>query len=202
MAETLTLKAKPRTQIGRSSVKKVRGEGQIPAVLYGKTEPKAIQLNTHEVIKAFQHIESKNFLVDLSLEDSKQSHLALVQEIQMDPLKDTVKHIDFQEVDNDKTITAEVSLHPAGEAVGVKSGGGLLEQIIRSVKVECLPKALPSHVEADINNLELGAAMKIRDITPPEGVKILNQGELNCFIIHLPRSARAASARAAAEAKD
>lgn len=185
MSETVLLKAEPRINLGRSGVKKTRTEGKVPAVLYGKNDPRAIQLEKKPIIDALNAAESNNILVDLEVEGKK--HLALIQDVQVDPLKDKVLHIDFNEVDEKRSIKAEVPLRGIGEPVGVVTGGGLLEQMIRSVSIECLPKDLPKHVDADISAINIGEYLHIKDIQAPEGVKILNQPELSAFVVHKPR---------------
>ncbi|MEM9398607.1 MAG: 50S ribosomal protein L25 [Verrucomicrobiota bacterium] len=200
MAETIALKAEPRNKIGRNSVKKVRKEGKVPAVLYGKTETQALQIDTLDVIHALNGTTNENCFVDLEVGGKKS--LALLQEVQVDPIKDRVIHMDLQQIEQDQVITVDVALLPSGESEGVIKGGGLLEQLIRTVKVKGQAKNIPHHVDADITSLQLGEAHKIGQINAPEGIDILTKPELIAFKIHVPRSARSAASQAAKAGND
>jgi large subunit ribosomal protein L25 len=98
-----------------------------------------------------------------------------------------VLHVDFQAVSMNETLVAEVVIEPTGEAVGVKTGGGLLEQSLRSVEVECLPKDLPERIRVDVSNLELGSALHVSDLPVVPGVKYLAEGEVTVFLVSEPK---------------
>lgn len=188
MSERINLTASRREKTGRGGVRKLRAAGRVPAVLYGASEPASLELDTVAFIDAIHEAESDNVLVNLSIEgDSTKSHLALIQEIQHHPIKDTVLHIDFQEVRQDQTIQANVPVHEEGIADGVKNSGGILDHVIRELHVECLPKDLPSHITVDITALGLEQAIHVNELTLPDGVTSLHDGELPVFMVHPPR---------------
>jgi len=190
MSERIALKATPREMRGRSGTKKLRASGRVPAVLYGSGDPQNLELITVEFIEAFQQAESENVLVDLTIEGEKsgsKAHLALIQEIQHHPIKDTVLHIDFHEVRQDQTIQAHVPVHEEGIPEGVKNGGGILDHLIRDLHVECLPKDLPGHLSVDVSHLKLEESLTVSQMPLPDGVKALQDPELPVFMVHPPR---------------
>lgn len=190
MSERIELNAAPRTLTGRSGVNKLRAAGKLPAVLYGASDPQPLELTTVDFIEAFQSAESENVLVNLNIEgEGKQakSHLALIQEIQHHPIKDTVLHIDFHEVRQDQKIQANVPIHEVGTATGVKDQGGILDHLIRELHVECLPNDLPSHIDVDISGLKLEESITVGQLTLPDGVTAMVDLEQPVFMVHPPR---------------
>lgn len=188
MSERINLTASRREKSGRGGVRKLRSAGKVPAVLYGAGEPASLELDTVAFIEAIQEAESDNVLVNLSIDgDKAKSHLALIQEIQHHPIKDTVLHIDFHEVRQDQKIQANVPIHEEGTPEGVKNGGGILDHVIRELHVECLPNDLPTHITVDVSGLGLEQAIHVNELALPDGVTALNDGELPVFMVHPPR---------------
>jgi len=155
--KTVPIKAYPRTQVRRGEVKKLRGTGRVPAVIYGRqAKPQNLEVNSKEFEDLMHRSASENLLVDLSVEnDPRAKRLALVQEIQHHPLDGKVLHVDFHEVAETEKITVHVPLETVGEAAGVKNSGGVLEHILFKLKVRCLPKDLPEQIIVDVSQLEL-----------------------------------------------
>jgi large subunit ribosomal protein L25 len=186
MSNQVSLKATRRTAMGRNAVKKVKAAQAIPAILYGQgVEPQPLQVERRAIDTLLAHAVSENILVNLEIEDGGKSggRLALINEVQHHPVNQAVLHVDFQAVSMNETLVAEVVIEPTGEAVGVKTGGGLLEQSLRSVEVECLPKDLPEMIRVDVSNLELGAALHVSDLPALPGVKYLADGEVTVFLV-------------------
>jgi large subunit ribosomal protein L25 len=197
MAKTLLLKGSPRSEIGRTALKIIRRAGRVPGVLYGKGKSQPVQFNAVELRRALQKSESENTLVSLELEKDggTDSRMALVQDVQIDPITDAILHIDLHEVKQDEVLRAEVALHHQGEPIGVKSSGGLLETIMHSLEVECLPQDLPDHIVVDVSHLELDQSIHVRDIQVPPGVKILNHAELTVFTVKPPKTVEEEAAK-------
>ncbi|MDD5263116.1 MAG: 50S ribosomal protein L25 [Methylacidiphilales bacterium] len=185
MAKRITLKAEPRTTRGRSQSKKNRSAGKIPAVLYGHGAPKTIQLSAVEIVSAINATGREAMLVDLELESKK--HLAVISELQIHPVKDKLLHVDFHEVDPNKKMHAEVAVHEVGEPAGVKVGGGILDHLLRHLRVECLPQDLPSEIVVDVSALEIGQSIHVKDIKLPTGVVVANPPDLTVFAVHAPK---------------
>ncbi len=185
MAKQVKLKAEERTATGRSAARKLKAVGSIPAVVYGgKEKPQPLQVSAREVNKILSHASGENILVELEIAGG--NRLALVQEIQHAPLGGKVLHIDFHAVSMDEKIHADVPLEPVGTANGVKNFGGLLEQSLRSLAIECLPRDLPDRITVDISALNIGDAVHVRDIQMPNGVTARVQPDLTAFSVVAP----------------
>jgi large subunit ribosomal protein L25 len=116
------------------------------------------------------HASGENVLVDLEIAGEGSSRTALVQEVQHSPVGGEIRHVDFHAVSMDQMIQAEVPLEATGTAVGVKTFGGLLEQSLRVLAIECLPGDLPDRITVDVSNLNIGDSIHVRDIQFPSGV--------------------------------
>jgi large subunit ribosomal protein L25 len=187
MAKQVKLKAEHRTATGRSAARKLKALGIVPAVIYGaKDKPQPLQLSARDVNAMLSHASGENILVELEIPGEKSNRTALVQEIQHAPLGGAVLHIDFHAVSMDETIHAEVPLESLGMANGVKNFGGLLEQSLRTLAVECLPRDLPDRITVDVSALEIGDSIHVRDIQLPSGVTAKVQLDLTAFSVVAP----------------
>ena len=187
MAKQVKLKAEPRTNVGRSAVRKLRARGLIPAVIYGgNNEPQALQVAAREINAMMSHASGENVLVELEIEGEGSGRTALVQEVQHSPVGGEIRHVDFHAISMDQMIQAEVPLEPTGTAVGVKTFGGLLEQSLRALAVECLPADLPDRVTVDVSQLNIGDSIHVRDIQLPSGVTAKVQPDLTAFSVVAP----------------
>jgi large subunit ribosomal protein L25 len=185
MAKQVKLTAERRTAIGRSAVRKLKASGSVPAVMYGsKDKPEALQVSKRDINALLSHAAGENILVELDI--AGKSHLALVQEVQHAPLGGAVLHVDFHAVSQDEVIQADVPLEPVGIANGVKNMGGLLEQSLRSLSIECLPRDLPDVIRIDVSALDIGDSIHVRDLPLPEGVTTRVQPDLTAFSVLAP----------------
>ncbi len=181
MAKTLNLKAEPRGGIGTVASKAIRKAGKVPAIIYGRhQEPQALQLDAHALQLALRKSTGEHVLVNLEIEGGR-STLALVQDVQHDPVKRHIVHLDFHALKEDEKMHTTVPVLGFGEPAGVKSAGGLLEQIIRALDVECLPKDLPDSITVDVAALNIGDSIHVNQISLPEGVITRNSPEAIVF---------------------
>jgi large subunit ribosomal protein L25 len=181
MAQQVKLKAQKRTIIGRNAIKKIKKEGLVPGIIYGsQAEPMALQVEARALTSVLAHALSEHVLVELEIVDGDQSNhrLALIQEVQHHPLKRELLHVDFHAVSATEKITSEVPIEAFGDALGVRTFGGLLEYSLRTLEVECFPQDLPEIVRIDVSNLNIGEALHVRDIPLPSGVESLTDGDL------------------------
>ena len=191
-----------RTGLGKGAVKRLRAEGNVPAVIYGHGAPaKTLYFSAAdwEVLQKFE-------LNLISLKEGDNEMLALIKEVQNDFIRGKVKHVDFLEVNRNEKIRASVALHAGHEAPAGAAAGGMLEQDIHELEVECLPDALPEFLEVSVAALGLGEALHVSQIQLPEGIRILNDPELVVFhvvdpstIVEEEAPAPAAEGEAAAE---
>jgi large subunit ribosomal protein L25 len=187
MAKQVKLKAEARTNVGRSGVRKLRARGIIPAVIYGgKVKPQPLQVAARDINAMMSHASGENVLVDLEIAGEKSNRAALVQEVQHSPVGGEIVHVDFHAISMDETIQAEVPLEPTDTPVGVKTFGGLLEQSLRALTIECLPRDLPDRITVDVSQLNIGDSIHVRDIQLPPGVTAKVPLDLTAFSVMAP----------------
>jgi large subunit ribosomal protein L25 len=186
MAQQAKLTVQTRAVIGRNAIKKVRKQGLIPGVIYGAgQEPINLELNGRELATVLSRSSSENILLELEIVDgeNKRNSLAMIKEVQHHPLQRQILHVDFHAVSATEKITAEVPIETIGEPVGVKTGGGLLEHILRDLEVECLPGDLPERILIDVTGLDLDQSIHVKDLQLPAGVEAITDGDLTVVAV-------------------
>jgi large subunit ribosomal protein L25 len=181
MAQQVKLKAEKRTVVGRNAIKKIKAQGLVPGVIYGsQAEPMPLQVEARALTNVLAHALSEHVLVELEIADGSQNtnRLALIQEVQHHPLRPVLLHVDFHAVSATEKITSEVPIEAIGDALGVRTFGGLLEHSLRTLEVECFPQDLPEIVRIDVTNLNIGESLHVRDIPLPSGVESLTDADL------------------------
>src|SRR5712691_7589181 len=187
MAKQVKLTATRRTALGRAAVRKIKAQGAVPAVVYGgKDKPEPLQIAKRDIANMLSHASGENILVELEIDGEKSGRLALVQEVQHSPLGGDILHVDFHAVSMDEMIEAEVPLEPTGTPTGVKTFGGLLEQNLRSLAIECLPRDLPDLISVDVSHLDIGDAIHVRELPLPAGVTSRVPADLTAFSVLAP----------------
>ena len=189
MAKQVKLTAKTRLQTGGSVSKKLKRQGLVPAVVYGgKNQPQTLQLAARDIKTLLSHAIGENILVELEIESDsgKSNRMALIQEVQHEPLSGDVVHVDFHAVNMNEALRTSVPIEPRGEPNGVKNFGGLLEQSLRALEVECLPKDLPERITVDVSALNIGDSIHVKDIPLPAGVTALEDADLTVFLVAAP----------------
>lgn len=199
--KSIEMQAFPRNAVGRNAVNKLRSTGRVPATIYGRnTQPQNLEIGFKAVSDLIKHSVSENVLVDLKVEgDARPLRLALMQEVQHDPLSRLVVHVDFHEVKEDEPVVVQVPVESVGEAKGVKEGGGVLEHVLFKLRVRALPKALPEQIIVDVSHLEIGKSVHIREIKAPEGVEIIGNAETVVFAVAAPKTEEVVEATAEAK---
>lgn len=186
--KSVSLTAYPRTLLKRTGVKKLRSAGRIPAVIYGgQLQPQNLELTAKDLDDLIHHSASENILVDLAITgDTRPQRLVLVQEIQHHPLSGKPLHVDLHEVSETEKVTITVPVESTGEAVGVKTGGGVLNHVLLKLKVRALPKDLPEIIAVDVSHLEIGKSIHLGEIVPPAGVEIIGDKHLTVLAVAAP----------------
>jgi large subunit ribosomal protein L25 len=185
--KSVPLNAFVRSVNGRAEVKKLRDAGRVPATIYGRlNKPENLELIAREMSDLIKHSLSENILVDLAVDKTKR--LALVQEVQHHPLNQKVLHVDFHEVAENEMVTVMVPVETTGEAVGVKTGGGVLEHITFKLKVRALPKNLPEQILIDVSALEVGKSIHLGEVKAPEGVEIMGKKSTTVVAVAMPKT--------------
>jgi large subunit ribosomal protein L25 len=145
-----------------------------------------LQVAARDVNAMMSHASGENVLVELEIAGEKSNRTALVQEVQHSPVGGEIRHLDFHAISMDETIQAEVPLEPIGTANGVKNFGGLLEQSLRALTIECLPRDLPDRITVDVSVLDIGDSIHVRDIQLPSGVAAKVPPDLTAFSVLAP----------------
>jgi large subunit ribosomal protein L25 len=181
----IQLKGSPREQIGKGAARKARAAGRIPAVIYGHGEtPRAIAVDFREFEVALRDHKGSNAIVNLNLSGGEVT--ALVRDVQYDPLSRLIIHLDFQHISLTEQIEVEVPVHFVGLPIGVKDGGGILEHLLRMLKVKCLPTAIPAGIDVDVTALEIGMNLHVSDLVPNAGYEIITEADVAVAAVVAP----------------
>jgi large subunit ribosomal protein L25 len=161
------LEAGSRKEVGKQAAKRLRNDGLAPGILYGLgKKPKAISVSQSALSKILQHAGGKG-LVSVTVDGGK-AQPAMILDIQREPVNREILHVDLKRIDLKKTGIFTVPIEFVGASLGVKAGG-VVNAIMDEVEIECLPTELPSHIEADISELDIGDALFARDLNIPDG---------------------------------
>src|SRR5437016_1367164 len=187
MAKQVKLKVEPRTAPGRSAARRLKARGIVPAVVYGgKEKSQPLQVSARDINAMLSHASGENILVELEIAGEKATRTALLQEVQHSPVGGDVLHVDFHAISMDEKIQADVPLEALGVPTGVKNFGGLLEQNLRTLAIECLPRDLPDKITVDVSALNIGDTIHVRDIKVPSGVVVKVNVDLTAFSVVAP----------------
>jgi len=196
--EFIELKAQKRETRGNSPARKLRREGNVPAVLYGRGKtPTSLAINAHELELVLKDSQAGQVFVNLDIEAVGRRQ-ALLKELQRHPVKGAYIHADFYEIDLDRKIRIKVPVTTRGQAKGVEMGG-MLQIIRRELEVLCLPRSIPERLEIDITNLDIGESFHVEEIPLEAGVEIPHEVNFTVLTILSGRMAEAAEAGEAAE---
>lgn len=194
--------ATPREgKFNKNAARRVRAKGRIPAVVYGAAEPpQAIELDPKQITRILHSEAGHNSIFDLEIGGAKAQTKAMIVDWQYEPIKGNLIHIDLKRIALDKPIRVSVPVQLTGTPVGVKTQGGILDQVLREVEIECLPNDIPSHIDVDITELAFGTILRVADL--PHGDKLKYISDENNTVAHIVavKEEAAASADALAAA--
>jgi large subunit ribosomal protein L25 len=189
---TASLTAEVRKDRGKGVARKLRAAGKIPGVIYGHgREPMALSLSARDFDRLAERVRITSTVIELAL-DGKTAR-TLVRELQRDPIKRTVLHVDFQELVAGEKVNVTVPLRFVGTPEGVKTGGGILEEIIHNLHVECDPANIPDHIDVDVTHLTIGHSIHVSDLKLPEGVEVTDDAEQTVALVSAPKAEEAAT---------
>jgi large subunit ribosomal protein L25 len=206
-----TLEAVRRTGKGKNEARRLRASGKVPAVVYGAQKagdavaPVAVGVDPKQMLRILRSGSGVNTLITLNV-TGESTQKVLVREFQLDPVTQNLLHADFYRVNLERKIAVKVPLVLHGEPRGVKQQGGILEFLHKEVEVECLPTAIPEHLDIDVSELELGQAIYVKDLATTAAWAPLSDADL--MLVHVvnvkevvePAAEPAAAATAAAPA--
>lgn len=193
---TFQLAGQPRPETGKKATKADRAAGRIPCVVYGRSGAEHFTTTTADVRKLVFSPEFQ--LVELQAVGGAR---ALVKDVQYHPTTDAIEHIDFLRVEQGVPVKASIPLRTKGTSVGVK-GGGRLVQTVREIKVKTTPDKLVNELFVDITELELGDALRVRDVEVPEGLQVMTNPAVPVALVDVPRALRSATTAAEKEGEE
>ena len=171
--EQIILNVELRDKTGKGICRQIRSKGLIPGIVYGKgMETVPVTLNPKELAAAISGEGGQNHLITLKGGGSLDGNVIIVADLLKDPMKGTLRHVDLHKIDLTQKVKVEVAITLVGTAAGVKEGG-LLDFAMHSVEVECLPHAIPEHIDVDVADLTIGHSIHVGDLQLPVGVKVL-----------------------------
>jgi len=171
--EMRALTIEKRVGTGKEAAKRLRRTGRVPAILYGGGTPVNITVNPKDIFRLIHGHEGGTQLLQVTFGDSPDKRMAIIRDMQLDPVTEDLVHVDLQEVAMDKPIQVTVPLRHVGEPVGVRDAKGILEMILREVQVSCLPGSIPESFTADVSELGIHDVFTVGQLVAPEGVRIL-----------------------------
>jgi len=193
--------AKPREgKFNKNAARRVRAAGQIPAVLYGAGhDAVAVEVDPKQISRILFSETGHNTIFDVDLGD-KSPVKAMIVDWQREPIKDHLIHIDLKRIAMDKALKVSVRVKLMGVPVGVKTHGGILDQVLREVEIECLPADIPSHIDVDISHLDLHEVLRVSGLPHSEKIKYLESEDATVAHVITIREEVAPTAEAGAEA--
>lgn len=182
---SLTIKCEKRDVFGKNASRRLRREGKVPAVLYGRNEPSThLVIQKKDIFGILRSESGENTIFKTSFDSEYKD--TMIKEFQADPVTDEILHIDLILIAMDKAVRVSVPIIVEGEAVGVKTEGGFVELITREVEVECLPGDIPEYIEVDISDLHLHQSIKIEEMKFPKGVENMSDPQTLVVLIEAP----------------
>lgn len=165
-------------KFNKNAARRVRVQGKIPAVVYGAALPSvAVEVDPKQISKILHSDAGHNSIFDLEISGANTSgeakSKAMIVDWQYEPIKGALLHIDLKRIALDKVIRVEVPIQLVGIATGVKNQGGILDQVMREIEVECLPGDIPSHIDVDVTNMSFGDVLRVSDLPHSDKVKFL-----------------------------
>jgi len=191
----IQLKGASRESLGKGGARKARAAGQIPAVIYGHGEtPRPIAVDFREFEVALRGHKGSNAIVNLNVAGGE--FTALVRDVQYDPLSRLIIHLDFQHISLTEQIEVDVPVHLVGTPIGVKDAGGILEHLLRTLKVKCLPTAIPASIDVDVSALNIGDNLHVRDLVAGTGYEVVTEADVAVAAVVAPAAEEVVAAPA------
>ena len=187
-----------REGTGKSVAKRLRRDGKVPAILYGGSAAVPITVSPRDVLRLIHGHEGSTRLLTLTFDGSRESRMAIIRDMQFDPVSESLLHVDLQEVAMDRPITVSVAVHPVGEPAGVRDQQGILNLVMHELTVSCLPTLIPERIDADVSALTIGDVLTVSRLTVPAGVRILNDPNQAVATVSPPRAEEVPAAAAVA----
>ncbi len=199
--EKVSVKAAGREGRGKNEARRLRKTGSIPAIVYGAAKaPVPVSVDPKQIFRILKSDSGHNTIFDLELEG--EATKAMIVDWQTEPIKGALLHIDLKRIAMDQKLVVTVPIQLKGEAYGVKTEGGILEQVLREVEIECLPADIPAHIDVDVTHLKFHEVLRVKDLPHGEGKLefITDENQTVAHVIAVKEIVEATPEAAAADA--
>ncbi len=186
--QKVMLEVETRDELGKGPNRRLRAAGRLPANVYGLgLKSFAISVEPRRVEELLRSATGRNTILTLAMKGADESRDVMIREIQRDPVHEGLRHIDFVRVDTDRKMQVRVPVKLVGSAEGVKNEGGLIDFIHREVLINCLPSAIPEHLDGDISELHIGQQLTVKDLQLPEHVEMIDDLDMVLVVVAQPK---------------
>ncbi len=198
--ELVQAEVREETSRGKNEARRLRAQGRVPAVVYGaKKDSVAVSVDPKQISKILRSESGHNTIFDLDLGQEKTK--AMIVDWHYEPLKGKLLHIDMKRIAMDEKIRVKVPIHLTGESIGVKQQGGILDQVLREVEIECLPGDIPSSLNPDVSQMAFGDVLRVSDLPHGGTLKfITDENQTVAHVTSVKEEAAPTPEAAAAEA--
>ena len=184
---TATLSATKRSDTGKGVARSLRREGRIPGIIYGRArQPQALSISARELLRLLEHISAENTVIDLTIDGT--TARTLIRQIQRHPLKRDIIHVDLQELIAGEKVEVKIPIVLQGVPAGVRTSGGILDQVMRELRVRVDPAHIPARFEVDVLELNIGHSIHVSDLTIPPGVEVMDDDTSTIATVSAPRA--------------
>jgi large subunit ribosomal protein L25 len=191
--------ASARAESGKGTARKLRAAGEIPAVIYGHArKPASLKMNAHQFNRMLEKISYTTTVIELNVDGT--TTRTIIRELQRHPVSRAVLHVDFQELVAGEKIHVRVPLKFVGTPEGVRTGGGILDEVMRELHISVDPAEIPNHIDVDVVNLQVGKSLHVRDVAVPAGVTVLDDMGTTICLVMIPKEEAAPTPEEAAAA--
>ena len=185
---TANLAAKVRSTAGKGAARKLRAVGEVPAIVYGHgREPQSLAINTYTLERMLEKVSYKTTVIELEVAGASTAR-TLIREIQRHPFKRHILHVDFQELVAGEKVTVRVPLVFVGTPEGVRTGGGILDQVMHEMEISCDPADIPNHIDVDVSLLVIGHAIHVGEVKVPAGIEVLDDASAPVCVCSIPKA--------------
>jgi large subunit ribosomal protein L25 len=185
---TASLAVKLRSTAGKGAARKLRAIGEVPAIVYGHgREPQSLAIETYTLERMLEKVSYKTTVIELEIAGAAKAK-TLIREIQRHPFKRHILHVDFQELVAGEKVIVRVPLVFVGTPEGVRTGGGILDQVMHEMEITVDPANIPNHINVDVNNLLIGHSIHVGEITVPAGVVVLDEASATVCVCSIPKA--------------
>ncbi|MEW5805902.1 MAG: 50S ribosomal protein L25 [Acidobacteriota bacterium] len=198
MLKDIVLNVEPREEIGKNASVRLRKRGLIPAILYGMGQQAVpISVDPKKLLEILTSDTGENTIFSIQVSGREDKNTVMIKDYQRDPVHENIIHADFIKIDLREAIEVDVPLQLVGVPLGVKQQGGILDFIVREVRVSCFPADIPEKIDVDVSQLLIGQHLSISSIAIPDKVKILDEPEQTIVVVSAPKIEEVAAPAAA-----